>query len=224
MGEDAKKFKLERLTNTEGIQLTENTYNLTIGAVLVWGFLIDFVIAKLLTPYIMSVHPGIVILVYFAICFAGTSLVFRSRKPAVSFAGFTILAAGMGWILTFFLVSYTASTIYSAFLMTGIVTVVMMLAGMFFPSFFLSIGRTLSLSLIACIVVELVGALIFRLPLDFIDYIVVLIFAGYIGFDWAKAQAYPLTLDNAIDSAADIYVDIINIFIRILNIMGKKKD
>ena len=56
------------------------------------------------------------------------------------------------------------------------------------------------------------------------DYVMVVIFAGYIGFDWAKAQAYPKTLDNAIDSAADIYVDIVNIFIRILSIMGNKKD
>ena len=224
MGEEAKKFKLERLTHTDGIQLTENTYNLTIGTVLVWGFLIDFIMARFLTPYIVQVNYIVILIAYFACSMAGIALVFKSRKPAVSLAGFTVLAAGMGLILTFFLTAYTASTIYSAFLMTGIVTVVMMLAGMFFPSFFMSIGRTLMMSLLACIAVELIGGLIFRLPLDFVDYIVVLIFAGYIGYDWARAQAYPRTLDNAIDSAADIYVDIINIFIRILSIMGKKKN
>jgi FtsH-binding integral membrane protein len=224
MGEEAKKFKLERLTHTDGIQLTENTYNLTIGAVLVWGFLIDFIMARFLTPYIVQVNYIVILIAYFACSMAGIALVFKSRKPAVSLAGFTVLAAGVGLILTFFLTAYTASTIYSPFLMTGIVTVVMMLAGLFFPSFFMSIGRTLMMSLLACIAVELIGGLIFRLPLDFVDYIVVLIFAGYIGYDWARAQAYPRTLDNAIDSAADIYVDIINIFIRILSIMGKKKN
>ncbi len=224
MGEEAKKFKLERLTHTEGIQLSENAYNLTIGAVLVWGFLIDFLMARFLTPYIINVNYIVILGVYLVSSIAGISLVFKSRKPAVSFVGFTVLAAGMGLILTFFLTAYTASTIYSAFLMTGIVTVIMMLAGMFFPSFFMSIGRTLIMALLACIAVEVIGGLIFRLPLGFVDYIVVLIFAGYIGYDWARAQAYPRTLDNAIDSAADIYVDIINIFIRILSIMGKKND
>ena len=52
----------------------------------------------------------------------------------------------------------------------------------------------------------------------------VLIFSGYVGYDWSKAQIFPKTLDNAIDSAADIYVDIVNLFIRILRIMGKKNN
>ncbi|MBO7709254.1 MAG: US12 family protein, partial [Lachnospiraceae bacterium] len=88
--------------------------------------------------------------------------------------------------------------------------------------FFLSIGRVLIFALIGSIVIELIGGLLLHLPLGIMDYVVVVIFAGYIGYDWARAQAYPKTLDNAIDSAADIYVDIINIFIRILSIIGKK--
>ena len=55
-----------------------------------------------------------------------------------------------------------------------------------------------------------------------IDYAVALIFCGYIGLDWCRAQQYPKTLDNAIDSAADIYLDIVNLFIRILSITGKR--
>ena len=55
------------------------------------------------------------------------------------------------------------------------------------------------------------------------DFIVVIIFCGYIGYDWARAQEYNPTLDNAIDSAADIYVDVINLFVRILSIIGKRK-
>jgi FtsH-binding integral membrane protein len=42
------------------------------------------------------------------------------------------------------------------------------------------------------------------------------------GFDWYRAQAYPKTVDNAIDSAVDLYLDIINLFIRLLEIFGKK--
>ena len=35
-----------------------------------------------------------------------------------------------------------------------------------------------------------------------------LIFSGYIGYDWARANAILKTLDNAIDSAAALYLDI----------------
>jgi FtsH-binding integral membrane protein len=31
-------------------------------------------------------------------------------------------------------------------------------------------------------------------------------------------------VDNAIDSAADIYLDIVNLFMKILEIMGKRND
>ena len=55
-----------------------------------------------------------------------------------------------------------------------------------------------------------------------LDYAVALIFCGYIGLDWCRAQRYPKTLDNAIDSAADIYLDVVNLFIRVLSITGKR--
>jgi FtsH-binding integral membrane protein len=52
---------------------------------------------------------------------------------------------------------------------------------------------------------------------------VVAIFCGYIGVDWSRANSIPKTLDNAIDSAAALYMDIINLFVRILSIMGRSE-
>ena len=49
------------------------------------------------------------------------------------------------------------------------------------------------------------------------------IFSLYIGYDYWKAQQYPKTVDNAVDSALDIYLDIINLFMRILSILGNGK-
>ena len=220
---DNKQMKLQRLTNTDGIQLTENTYNIAIGLVLLWGILLNVLTAFFLTPYIIRIDPRVILIGYLVISIGCIAVVFKSHKPAVSFLGFTGLAFVMGVLLTFFLTAYSTSTIYSAFLATGIIVVSMIIISTIFPSFFLGLGRVLFFALIGSLVVELIGGLLFHLSLGIMDYIVVVIFAGYIGFDWAKAQAYPKTLDNAIDSAADIYVDIINIFIRLLSIMGKKK-
>ena len=110
-----------------------------------------------------------------------------------------------------------------AFIATGLVTVIMIILSMLYPAFFQNLGRTLIISLLGCILVEFVGSILFRIPLGFIDYIVALIFCGYIGLDWNRAQAYPKTLDNAIDSAADIYLDVVNLFVRILSITGKRR-
>ena len=41
--------------------------------------------------------------------------------------------------------------------------------------------------------------------------------------DVNKAMQRPRTLDNAVDSAVGIYLDILNLFLRILELMGKKK-
>ena len=219
---DTREMKQQRLLSTEGIQLTENTYNIVIGLTLLWGILINVVMAYFLTPYILKIHPGVILVLYLAGSIGCFTLIFKSRKPAISFLGFTGLAIAMGLVLTFFLTAYTSATIYAAFLSTGIIVVAMMIIATIFPTFFLGIGRTLGFALIGSLVVELIGGLIFHMSLGIFDYIMVVIFAGFVGFDWAKAQAYPKTMDNAIDSAADIYVDIINIFIRILSIMGKK--
>ena len=222
MGEDTQKYKVARLTQTEGTQLTENTYNLAIGGVLLWGIALNVLMATVFRTQILSLNFGLVLVLYLVLGFGGTIVVFRSEKPAVSFLGFTLLAIGMGIIVTFIVAEYSGSTVYSAFLMTGIVTVIMMIASTLYPALFLRMGSVLGIALIGSIVIELIGGLLLRIPMTFMDYALVVIFAGFIGFDWAKAQIYPKTLDNAIDSAADIYVDIINIFSRILSIMGKK--
>ena len=219
---DNKEMKLKRLTSTDGTPLTEGAYNVTIGLTLLWGLLLNVLTAVFLTPYIIQIDYRIILVGYLVLSFGCIAVVFKSHTPAISFLGFTGLAFVMGVLLTFFLTAYSASSIDSAFLATGIIVLSMMILSMFFPAFFLSLGRVLLFALIGSIVIELIGGLLLHLPLGIMDYVVVVIFAGYIGYDWAKAQAYPKTMDNAIDSAADIYVDIINIFIRVLSIIGKK--
>ena len=221
--ENNKEVKLLRLQRTEGKLLTESQYNIVIGLTLLWGILINVGMAVFLTPYIIQIDFRIILVLYLVMSFGCTFLVYRSSSPALSFLGFTGLAIGMGLLLTSYLTLFTEATIYSAFLATGIIVVSMMLISLFFPAFFLSLGRVLIFALLGSIAVELIGGLLLHYPMFWMNYVIVVIFAGYVGFDWAKAQVYPKTMDNAIDSAADIYIDIVNIFIRLLSIMGRKK-
>jgi len=84
-------------------------------------------------------------------------------------------------------------------------------------------GTTLFAALAITLIAEVATIFITHSDPIAFDYIFVVIFSLYIGYDWQKAQAYPPTLDNAVDSAADIYVDIVNLFIRILSILGRER-
>ncbi|EPZ8570104.1 Bax inhibitor-1 family protein, partial [Pseudomonas aeruginosa] len=42
------------------------------------------------------------------------------------------------------------------------------------------------------------------------------------GVDWGRANQIERTVDNAVDSAASLYLDIINLFVRVLEIISKK--
>jgi FtsH-binding integral membrane protein len=97
----------------------------------------------------------------------------------------------------------------------------MMLGGAF-PQFFLSIGRTLFIALILALLVQVGMMLMGVYKPGLFDGIFVVIFSGYIGYDWARANQIPRTFDNAVDSAASLYLDIINLFIRLVSIMNRR--
>ena len=50
------------------------------------------------------------------------------------------------------------------------------------------------------------------------------VFSLYIGFDVWRSQQFPKTVDNAVDCALDIYLDLANLFIRLLSILARKDD
>ena len=50
------------------------------------------------------------------------------------------------------------------------------------------------------------------------------LFSLYIGYDVYRSQQFPHTVDNAIDCAVDLYLDIINLFLNLLRIFGKSSD
>ena len=222
MEDFSKEYKLERMNSYAGTQVTERAYNMTIGLTLLWGILINVVMAVFFTYQILSLNYILVLVVYFVGTIGCSILVHKSSSPAVSFAGFTGMAICMGLLLTFYVTAFSGHSVAYAFIATGLVTVIMVILSMLYPAFFEGLGRTLIISLLACIILQVVGSLLFGLPMTILDYAVALIFCGYIGLDWCRAQRYPKTLDNAIDSAADIYLDVVNLFIRVLSITGKR--
>ena len=224
MNEMNKEYKAQRLQNFEGLALTDRGYNLTIGFTLLWGALVNMMISLLFQRTILSMNYLLVLVIYFVGTLGCSILVHRTNNAAVGFIAFTGMACSMGLLLTYFVYAFTANSVAYAFIATCLVTFIMILLSMLYPNFFLNLGRTLFISLLACIIIQTVVGLLLHGSLRAMDYIVSLIFCGYIGFDWSRAQMYPKTANNAVSCASDIYLDCVNLFIRILSITGKRRN
>jgi FtsH-binding integral membrane protein len=208
---------------TEGTIVSDQIYHATIGGVLLWGFALNYLMVTLIpVQMILSIPFWILLIGYFISVIAGTMIYQKSDNPAISFLGYNLIVVPVGIVITPFIHSFDPNLISEAMMVTGGVTGLMMFLGMLYPAFFLSMGRVLTLALISVIVVEIGMSFFMGTNPEILDWIVALIFCGYIGFDWARANKIPKTLDNAVDSAASLYLDIINLFIRILSIMGRR--
>jgi len=215
-----RKFKRGQLK-----ELIESaSYNLIIGLVLFWGFSVNWLLVKLIPPELILRIPFFIFFTgYFASCWYGISLFTKSKNPWVSFAGYNFVVIPFGLVVNVIVSRYDPSIVLDAMRITTFVTLIMMILGYYFADIFEKIKWTLFFSLFAVVIVELVEIFIFKIHHGILDWIVALIMCGYIGYDWGRANNIPKTVDNAVDSAAALYMDIVNLFVRILRILGRGK-
>lgn len=205
--------------------ISARAFNMIIGLCLFYGFGVNALMVKFCYPMMETMNPIVFLIGYFISCFAGIALYKNSDNPVVSFLGYNLVVLPIGLLLCLALNSggYSTDIIMNAMLATAVVSLLMMLAGTIFPDFFKSLGRTLFFSLLALIIVELV-MMFLGFYSGIVDWIAVGIFSLYIGFDWARANEVTPTIDNAIDVCVELYLDIINLFLRILSILAKSDD
>lgn len=210
-------------SKSAAVEISAAAYNLAIGATLVWGFAVNWLMVKNISvEVIATIDPMMFFIGYFVSCLVGVCLFNASTNPLVSFVGYNFVVVPFGLVLNLVVSNYDPELVSEAIRITGLVTAGMMFLGSMFPKFFERISGALGISLLLVIVVSLFDAFFFGINHEVVDWIVVVIFCGYIGYDWGKANQIPKTLDNAIDSAAELYIDIINLFVRILRILGRK--
>lgn len=206
-----------------GAELSASMYNLVIGLVLLWGFAINVYLVKSVpVESLLAIGPLLLIGGYFVSCLIGIFMFTASSNPLVSFIGYNFVAVPFGLVLTLVVSQYDPDIVINAISATAVVTVLMMALSTAFPRFFAGLGPVLFISLLCAIVAELIMIFVFKTHLGIMDWIVAVIFCGYIGYDWYRANSIPRTLDNAVDSAASLYMDIVNLFVRILSIMGRR--
>lgn len=221
---DANARRKARMYGADNV--TPSTYNLIIGAVLLYGFVVNALIVWLggasLVNFITQNYILFLVL-YFVMSIAGIIISQKARNPLISFLGYNLVVVPIGAVVSVAVSGQYVSDVLLAIVTTGAVTAIMMILGATFPRFFAKLGRTLGLSLLLGIIASFIATLCGYTGTIF-SWGFVIIFSLYIGYDWQKAQMFPKTADNAVDSALDLYLDIINLFLQLLSLISRNRD
>lgn len=224
MDEFRRNTELEGSAYQDG-ELSLGRYNILIGLHLIYGIfltaLICYTMSGILVNYYGN-HPFIFTILFFVVSLGGSSLARRGSYP-IALLGYTITVLGFGSLLATVLPFYALPLIGAAAGMTLVVLLTMTLAAVIMPKAFLSMGRTIFIALIGLIVAELLAMLFHVYNYGLFGVLGLFLFSLYIGYDWARGQRCPKTASFAVYTALNLYVDVINIFVRILSLMGRRR-
>ncbi|MBR3256250.1 US12 family protein [Candidatus Saccharibacteria bacterium] len=205
-------------------EMSVRAYNAAIGIILLIGFAIDALMTYFLTDIITQIPLLPLFIGYFVVAFTGIIISKRSDNAAVSFVGYLLVVVPCGAMIAIVVDSVSVDVVIHAAITTSALTIVMLIAGTTWPSFFRKLGLVLLTCLFVVVIVELVAYLIFGVSMPSIwHYLVVMLFCFYVGYDWVKAQNERYTLDNAVDACVELYLDIINIFIRLVGASSSRQ-
>lgn len=154
---------------------------------------------------------------------AGSIIALQSDQPAISVLGYMLVAIPFGLTTGPVVALYTEASVIRIFLITLALVVSLGIAGAVYPGNLESWGRWLLSGLLSLLLIS-VAAFFLRISITALDWAGVIIFSGYVVYDLNRAMHIPYTHDNAIDSALAIYLDFINIFLRLLELYGKAKE
>ena len=204
--------------------LDDRTYNIALGSAVMYGLILNIIMCVALGNKMARVDPLMLIIGYFVSCIIGVLLSSKSDNPIISFIGYNMVVVPVGLVLSITISAYVkagaGNLILQAIVYTTVITAVMIGLSIAMPDFFSKIGWILFGALLGLIVAELLALFLFPGTQNVLAWIGAGIFALYIGYDYWRAQQFPKTLDNAIDCAVDIYLDIINLFLKILRILA----
>ncbi len=206
-------------------EISDRAYNGTIGAVLVYGLLVNVAICYIFQDRMMYVNPIVLMIAYFVSCFAGTWMSKKSDNAIISFIGYNLVVVPVGLVVSIVVYAYGglgSEIVTQAFLITMLTTAFMVAFAVAKPEFFEKLGGILFACLTALILSEGV-MLLMGVDQVVTAWIGAIVFSVYIAYDFHRSQMYPKTLDNAVDSALDIYLDVINLFLKVLRILAKAK-
>lgn len=172
--------------------------------------------------------PGAIAVLVVAI--AGVFIALGSDQPPISLLGYAMVAIPFGLLLGPVVALYTAVSVAKVLGLTTGLVVILGTIGAIWPTslehwgiwllgaLVLLILGTVGLSIAAACGVPVGPAM------TWLDWLGVALFSGYVVFDLNRAMRVERTHDNAIDCALAVYLDFVNLFIRLLSLFGQRRD
>lgn len=198
------------------------------------GLMITF-----LTGYYVSTNPNMLYNIfatklYWVIFIAEliTVVVLSARIMKMSkngaIFGFLLYSFITGLTFSSIFVLFKVSSIMFVFLITAILFLVFALIGYFTKMDLTKLGSILFMGLLGIILASLLNLIFKSESFDLVLIILgIIIFIGYIAYDINKVKRLEGMIDEdklAIIGALDLYLDFLNLFIRLLQIFGKSND
>ena len=149
-------------------------------------------------------------------------------SPVVAKTLFCVYALVTGLTFSAIFVAYELGSIIYVFGITGIVFLIFALLGYYTNMDLSKLGTYLLMALIAIIIASVINIFIGSSSLEFgITIIGVLIFVGYVAYDinmLKKSTLYEQDENLPIYWALQLYLDFINLFIKLLRLLGKERN
>jgi FtsH-binding integral membrane protein len=206
-----------------GARVSTYIYNLVIGLVLCWGLYINWVLAKnQVFAALADVYPLLFMGGCFAACIFGVFLFNKSTKPLLSFLGYNLVVVPLGLAINATIQPFVPFLVMDTLRVAVWATLTMTCFGVLLPRFFEKIIRALFISVLAVVFIAAIEIFMLQKQHHVIDLLIALVFCGYVGIDWGRANRIPKTIPNAVDSAAAVYLDIFNLFLRLFRIPTSK--
>lgn len=170
---------------------------------------------------IMTIVELVVVLIF--------SLLFRKLSPIAVRIMYYIYAVVNGVCLSTIFFEFEINSIIWVFFVSALAYLVFALIGMYTKMDLSKVGTILYIGLFICLIFSIVGIILNFGTLNLIiDIMVLMLFLGITAYDIQMAKNMILNNDMEEDKvhiylAMQLYLDFINIFIRILSIFGKRK-
>lgn len=151
-------------------------------------------------------------------------------KPATAFVSFIIYSAVSGLTFSTIFVTYELSSIMFVFLLAAFIFAIFAFLGAVTKIDLSKLGTYLFIGLIAIIICGIVNIFMNNTMFDLIvSCIAIAVFVGYTAYDVQqilRMQEFNMIPEDnlAIYGALELYLDFINLFLRLLQLFGRSSD
>lgn len=200
-----EKIKIKPQENA----ISSKFYNLIIGGVLLWGFYLNWSVVSYIPQDLVTSIGIYVLTIVFALSFLLGFLIFRfSKKPILSFIGYTLSVCLLGLTLNQAISKYDPFLVLNLIETFSIVAALLTATSIIYPKLFQKPERICFFALLLVISYQFVEIKLLNIEHSLVKWISTYLFCCYMAFIWSRANQSSKTIDNAIDGAASLYLGI----------------